>query len=467
MPVRLTPSHLAKIMTTNLFKKTWPLLLFFLGIILWPGLVQAHSGLVRSDPPDLCTSLQAPFPLPPQASCDTGVILPQAPTTVHLWFSEPVQVVRHSITVISPSGKSVAQGTIQNNGTDLSIAINAPELGIYQVRWQVISEDTHPVTGNFNFSVDHATPTTSRAQPALIGSVSLLGFVLQGLARLLHFTGYVLAFGSLIFWLVVLRPLPTALVVLSVEPPVADSTSEKLPPQVIRLIQLGIILLLLAEPLALFGQTSSLNSSQIFDLDLIGDSLSSSFGRLLAQRVGAAFLLWVLLGTVTEGSKHAPKVMLGLGVILALVDGQGSHAVSSGSLVVGLVANTIHIVAMAAWLGGLITLLAVWKLAALEKQHSHMVSRFGRLALIAVLWLAASGLVMAYLHLGQLADLWNTDYGKVLLLKLVALGIALLLATQAILRAGINRSHWWRFEAGTLTLVVFLAGLLITLPAPA
>ena len=61
-------------------------------------------------------------------------------------------------------------------------------------------------------------------------------------------------------------------------------------------------MLLVSEIPGLIGQMAGLGTGQFFAADLLTALLSSSYGLVLAQRVGAALLLWVLLGVVREGN---------------------------------------------------------------------------------------------------------------------------------------------------------------------
>jgi copper transport protein len=381
---------------------------------------------------------------------------------VHLWFSEPVQTVRHGLVVISPSGQQVEQGVIQIDQNELSIAVEATELGTYQVNWQVISEDTHPQSGYFVFSVGYTSQLSQVARSRQANVETPVGLILQVLGQWLHFIGYALAFGSLLLELSVIRP---------VLKQINATLNNELAQQTIwRLVSIGIGLLLVAEPVALLGQTGS------FDLDLAGDMLSSSFGRVLAQRLGAAVLLWVLLGIMRLGLLGANYVGLGLGVILALADGQASHAVSSGPLLLGLGLNTIHIAAMGVWVGGLSTLVALWNFpntplleikVAVADYHKRLVYRFGRLASLALLWLIASGLGMSYWHLAQFSDLLNNTYGKILLLKVIVLAFTLGYTSYVLLRSKVPSRHNWLLELSVLVGILSLAALLVSLPPPA
>lgn len=433
-------------------KKSWvvaaTLLILFCAWPTTPAL--AHASLIRSDPPDLCNEWQNSAT---DGNCASGSILTTSPTAVHLWFSEPVQTVRHGLIIISPSGQQVEQGNIQTENSEISIKLNAAETGTYQVIWQVISSDSHPVIGRFNFSVGHSSPVAQLENNAPTGNASSLGLFLQTLARWLHFLGYALAFGPALFNLAVLSSF--------------RQESEIVQGKLAKLVNWGIACLLLAEPLALLAQNSSLSVSQTFDLDLSGDVLSSSFGRVLGQQIGAAILLWVVLGLTRQKPLITNFIVIGVGVILALVDGQASHAVSSGPLLLGLIANTVHILAMGAWIGGLITLWLVWNTSSLSDKQAIILRRFGRLASVALLWLIASGLVMAYLHLAQFSDLWNSDYGKTLALKLLVLLVVLLFVSFSIFLRKKHSQRGWLLEIAALLVAVMLAGLLVSLPPPA
>lgn len=420
-----------------------------------PGRAFAHAELIRSLPSGQCDT-------PGASTCPGGSILDKPPTTVHLWFSEPIQTVRHGVTIIAPSGKPLETGPIKATEAEMEVEIAATEQGTYQVYWQVISGDTHPVRGRFLFSLGHTSPITedsnSLAGAGELGAVSGLGLALQTLSHWLHFLGYALAFGSLCFRRVVLYPAQ-----------LASPDQEKIEKRLWRLVNWGSLALLMAEPISLLGQTSSLRTGQVFDPDLAGDILSSSFGRVMAQRLAVVVLLWVLLAGVRQGSLTAERVALGLGLLLALADGQASHAVTSGPLLLGLAANTIHLAAMGVWVGGLAALVFNLDLIlASSRPNYNLIKRFGRLAGICLAWLVASGVLLAWLHLSLPLDLFTTAYGRTLSLKVVillgALGLAL---TGRYLSKQPAARRWWRLEFGFLSLALGLAGLLIALPPPA
>jgi copper transport protein len=412
-------------------------LLFLAGILgfMQPMPVYAHSLhaiLLRSDPPD-------------------GSILARSPTSVHLWFSEPVQLVGEPITVLNPTGASVERGAVHVRGVELWTTINAARAGTYLVSWQVISQDTDPTSGRFVFSV--GTPGGMWMSTASSG-VSPQGLLLQVTARLLHFSGYALAFGVLAFLQLVLRPLGLERV-------------ETIQKWLWRLISLGILALLCAEPVSLIAQIASLGNGAFFDAYIIGDLLASSFGRVLSQRLGAAVLLWVLVGIAKQGNGWAVPAALVLGLVLAFVDGEASHAISSNPVWLGLLSNAVHIAAMGIWVGGLVALLAMWRLKEVRSRRDELTGLFGRLAAASVAELVLSGAIMAWLHLTRPSDLFTTIYGWALTAKLLVI-LAALLVVLINWRGDKNkRPNWWVIEEIALMGVLVLAGLLVSVAPPA
>ncbi|HKV44636.1 MAG TPA: copper resistance protein CopC, partial [bacterium] len=305
-----------------------------------PGTL-AHATLVGSTPPDLCSPTAAPRPLPGDPRCATGVVLPDVPPAVRLTFNEPVELVGRGVRVLAPDGRRVARGPARTSGSVVTVPIDGAGAGTYLVVWRVIARDTHPSQGIFAFSVGRPSPPGGALSAGAAGAGSIAGLILQMAARALHLAGYALSFGVLAYRQAVLRPLGLA----------AEVDVDR---RIWRLVGIGVLALLVAEPLALVAQASSLGAGIGGPLDpgAIGDVLDSSFGRVLAQRLGAALLLWVLAGAVRTGRDRVAVASLVLGVALACVDGQAAHAAGARPAWLGLGLNTLHVAAMGAWVGG-------------------------------------------------------------------------------------------------------------------
>lgn len=329
-------------------------------------------------------------------------------------FSETVIPVGKAIEVYSPAGRQVA-GPVRVVGHTLTAPMNATEIGTYVVSWQALAADTHPSRGAFRFVVGQASsnPYSPLLSGGEIGTATPSGFALQALARWMHFLGLALTFGTIAYQVVTGRN-----------------------PRLRRLVIAGVALLIAAEPVALVAQLASLS----FDGDTAIAVLGSSFGRLLGLRLGVAFLVWALLAL------ESPWPVLGLGGVMALIDGATAHAFP-GLPGVGLLVDAIHVAAMAIWVGGL---------AAFLFAADRRFTPYSRGALAVAI---GSGLVLALAHLGSPAALVTTGYGRVLAVKGAVVATILVLFFLPL---------WTRVKVGVgaAALIVALAAVLVSLPPP-
>lgn len=102
-----------------------------------PILAQAHAILVKSQP-----------------GKDETVTV--APKQIDLWFNDPVRSEYKALAVIDSEGKRVDNHDVEQSLTDGSnIHATVQDLvpGTYTIRYRVVSQDTHIVTGKFQFTV--------------------------------------------------------------------------------------------------------------------------------------------------------------------------------------------------------------------------------------------------------------------------------------------------------------------------
>jgi copper transport protein len=419
--------------------------------LAFPTPALAHATAIRSDPAGACAAT------PVGASCESKTaVLDQPPTTVRVWFSEPVQPFGNGLIVTGPNGRRADRGPARLGGAVLGVDVDASTPGRYVVRWQVVGEDTHPSRGQFSFWVGPPTPGAAVDAEPTVSDVAPLGLALQALAHWLHVVGYALSFGVVAFQLIVARG--------------AGSAGE-LDRRLRRLIDAGIVALLVAELLALVGQTASVDPAEIVDPLSVSAAFDSSFGRAISLRLGAALLLWMLLGFTNAGSGRGGPLILTVGIGLAFVDSASAHALSVRPAWLGLVVGALHLSAAGVWFGGIVGLLEIWREPRLKESRSAIARRFGTVALSSVLVLAVTGALTGWWHVG-LADGGivvglASDYGRA-----VALKVAFTLGALAIvafpgrkLRPTIAR--WWTAELLALVAVVAVAGLIVSLRPPA
>jgi len=309
-------------------------------------------------------------------------------------------------------------------------------------RAQVISDTVQPGSNLFVCRVDGAGASADGSSSGT-RSVTPAGLLVLVVARWLHFVGYALGFGTISFGLWAAAAL---------------GTQPARMPGLWRLVHAGIVLLLCAEPLALLAQTIGVRGA-LFDPAVAGDVLASGFGLVWAQRIGAALLLWVIVGVVNDGTPRALWAVPALGLALAIVDG----AAGASPDVLAVAAATLHEAAMGAWIGSLTLLLALWSSLDPDRRAAAL-GRFRQLSGMAIGVLSITGAVLAGLHLTQPSKLFTTLYGATLMLKLLValIGIGLAAFGRRMYR------EIWRARAALVALFVFLgvAGLLVSLPSP-
>ena len=339
------------------------------------------------------------------------------PPGVELIFSEPVTPAGAGIKVFSPSGHQIASRAI-SRGNLLYALMSSAETGTFVVSWQVLAADTHPSRGAFRFSIGRpsANPYSSLLSGGQIGTATPSGFLLQAIARWVHFAGFALAFGVVGYQALTRRKT-----------------------RYTQLVGTGVLLLIAAEPLALLGQLASLS----FDGETALAVLASGFGRLLALRLAGALLAWVLLAI------ESPWPVLGVGVAVALVDGASAHSIP-GLPAVGQVLVATHIAAMGLWVGGVAAFIAV------PERGASAPRRFGQFAGLSFGVAGVSGLLLAVAHIGLPNALMTTPYGQVLVTKVLVIGVAV---SAVLLRRR-------RLEFGVLLAVVAAAAVLAALPPP-
>lgn len=157
---------------------------------------------------------------------------------------------------------------------------------------------------------------------------------------------------------------------------------------------------------------------------------ATRFGTLAATRLGLALALAPLVAygrlTIVQISLAAAFLML-----LALAGHAGATPGPAGDI--HRAADMAHLLAAGAWLGGLPAFILSLAAAGREGTKSWqdflvaMTRHFSILGVLCVAILPASGVVNSWYLLSGLSDLWTTDYGRIIALKigLFALMIAI------------------------------------------
>ncbi len=372
------------------------------------GPASAHAALTGSDPRD-------------------GAVVDTAPKEVTLSFSEAIAVGDDSIRVLDPSGKradtgaepkDLSEGSTVRYGVALHTGL--PD-GTYTVAWQAISADSHPISGAFTFSIG-APSDTSVALPSQEAGGGPVG-VVYDIARYAAYGGFVLLVGGSAFVLVCWRRGATAL-----------------PMQ--RLVVRGwltltaatLVMLLLRNP-----YTGSGKFADAFDLAGLQSVLDTKPGAALVSRLlllgAAALFIAVLFGTYARREDEREKkdltfgLAVGGGVVaagIAATWAMSEHASTGIQASIAMPVDVLHLLAVAAWLGGLASLLVA--LYRTPDIGSAAVRRFSAVAFGSVVVLAATGIYQSWRQVGSWSALTGTRYGQLLILKVALIAVLLAVA---------------------------------------
>jgi copper transport protein len=383
-----------------------------------PAVASAHAVLLRA----------APSP--------SGIVS-TPPTQVALTYSEAVEPRFAIVSVTNANGEQQTSGSPRRSPQNpdlLEVPLQQLAEGWYLVYWRVISVDGHPVRGAFTFAVG---PNPGPAPQFVIPSISETAAT-PGLltARWIVFLSMMFAVGLFVFRAIIARP---------VRQRVQGSSLHAV--TVAFAVALGVALI--ATPIYVLMATANFALRSVWDIGALVPLMRvSAFGRgfLELELVLALFAVAAAVLIVVERPEARQRPVAELlaltGALLAaasalIVPGITGHAgqTSPRGLSIGL--DWLHLVAGSIWIGGLIGLLAIWSGLGSERRLSGLaicVPRFSRVAFVSVMLLIASGVGASIIHLPTVSSLWQTSYGKALLVKIGLLGAAMMLAPINMLR---------------------------------
>ncbi|MFJ4552743.1 copper resistance CopC/CopD family protein [Streptomyces sp. NPDC088817] len=389
------------------FRALTLLLLAVAGVLLAGAApASAHAALTGSDP-------------------QQGVVVDKAPSQVSLTFSEQVAMNDDSLRVLDPKGNRVDTGKPANvSGTTYAVRLHSglPD-GTYTVAYQVVSADSHPVGGAYTFSIGAPSKTSAAVGAQTVGGGTV--GALYGVGRYVSYAGFIVLAGGAAF---VLACWQRGSGVRAVQ----------------RLVVSGWVALT-AATLALLllrgSYTTSGKIGDVFDLTLLGQVLQTKTGAALVSRLlllaAAALFVAVLFGEYQKRAADEKRDLtfgLAIGgtvvaVGLAASWAMAEHASTGLQPGIAMPVDVVHLLAVAAWLGGLAALLvALYRAPADTPIEPAAVRRFSRLAFGSVLALVATGTYQSWRQVGSWSALTDTRYGQLLLAKialvLLMVGIA-------------------------------------------
>ncbi|MBE3014042.1 copper resistance protein CopC/CopD [Microbispora sp. NEAU-D428] len=439
---------------------------------LFPGTAArpayAHAYLLESSPVD-------------------GQVLASPPAEVRLRFDEAVSLGRRSIQLLDPTGKELAidAAGYADGKIDTARATLPRDLaeGTYVVSWRVTSVDSHVVSGAFSFSVGHPSATAApveRDTDRVVPVVASVGRAVAYLGAALALGGglFVAALwpagrddrrGRRVVWSGLAALAAGTAVVLLVQGPYADGRpltavfdpsllgatlstrlGHALLARLVLVVVLGVVFLIAVgrPPLGAGPETTQTTDpettdSETTDPETTGPASAGpesagpdSAGPGSAGSESAGFEPADLEPAAAARRIALPAVAAAGAVALTLTWTLADHAQSGAQIWLAVPATSLHLLAMALWLGGLVAL-AVCVLAPAGKRGPALLSlepalpRFSRLALLCFAVIAVTGLYLSWRQVGTWGALGGTDFGRLLLGKLAAVLGVLALASGA------------------------------------
>lgn len=342
-----------------------------------------------------------------------GATTDRVPRTVTLLFDGPVTTERGSVEVYDPQGRRVDQGAPYEDAAAgpnaTSVKVRDAGRGTYTVSYSVLSEDGHVITGSF---VYHAVERSGSGEAVVPDDgPRLLGSGLATVGRWLALVGSFVAGGVLVSALFVTRGGPTA---DGGRAPwsggLVSARRLLVPAAAATLFGVGIALLGRAVELSGQGPWSAVGEVP----GIVGGSWT---GTVAGLRVLVALVLLVAVA----GPVLLQKVpwLAAVGILAALtLPSLGGHATTSAAPVLAVMVDAAHVLAAAAWVGGLAVLVLTWS----DEGPPAVADRaraYSRMALVAAPLAVVTGLARGWWITQSWQALTQTAGGKLLVAKVM------------------------------------------------
>lgn len=331
--------------------------------------------------------------------------------------------------------------------------------GAYTGTYRVISADTHIVYGGLVFNIGHAGAAPKFTVAGLIGKnksgeVTEVAF---DVVRGLNYLTLALMVGGLVFLCFAWIPGLTA---------VAGSeerwslASRVFASRLGRLFAVAIALGVVASVLGVLLQGASAAGLSLWaslKSSIVENTLESRFGKVWGLRA----IDWLLLGAVMPAaraiigrdaiprlragspdadtlepnarSRRVVLALLGIGALyLAITPALAGHASIESPVALFFPSDVLHVLAGSVWVGGIACLLIALPGATRRLEDGErsrlllaMLVRFSPIALGAVVVIAVTGVIQAYIDVRNFHGLLHTTYGALIIVKVVLLACLL------------------------------------------
>lgn len=392
-------------------------------------LVGAVVSLVTARPAGAHVDLATADPAP-------EATVAASPTHIRVVLNERASSLSR-LSLVGPGGERVELGPTKVTGRTLEATVDPLGPGTYRVRWASFSnEDGHLNSDSYRFRVGPGGLADTAGQDA-------------GLSTWLSVASRLLLLGGALLWAG-----SAALAILIRRRPGEETVGGLRPAFTRRLGPIGLA----AAGAAMVGETANgaaaaLNGFPIRSPDFL---FGTGTGRLLVARVAvllvaAASARWV----ASRAGLGWPQFVLAAGY-LTLLAFSGHARLAPGAPLSGPLLDVVHLVASATWLGGIVLLgLALRPGPEDDQDVAVLARRFSPVALTAAAALGVTGVFATEAQIPTASDLSGTLYGRLLVAKLVLVGVLVAMSAHvgfrlrpALLRAGRGTPQAARLAAG-------------------
>jgi copper transport protein len=341
----------------------------------------------------------------------SGQVLQSTPDAAIVRFDQRVQVGA-GVELHDGRGRRVDDGGARRIQGGKALRLPLPDLadGGYVLSWRVVSADGHPVSGGITFRVgDRASEVDQGVLQKVLNAERGNEGVRAAAAvdRTLLFLSLLVLVGGLVFLLALW---PEGWRVDVVRASVRSAA-------------------LIAAVTTYVGMT--LQGADVAGLDLghavlpssAWDTLDTAYGKAAALRLAllaVAAGLAALLGRGRALGRRWQLATLAVGAALLATVTFSGHARTGRWLAASAPLDLLHLGAAAVWIGGLVF---VCFLVLPRDEELPLVHRFSRIAWWSVVVLVTTGVVQAIRQTGGLDGIRSTDYGHLLVVKVVLVAI--------------------------------------------
>lgn len=362
--------------------------LFALGV-LFAAPALAHAELIGSRPAD-------------------GARLASPPHRVTLHFDEAVVIDQlAAVRVTDRDGRRVDTGDLYNpHGDEALVAVRLERgvgRGTFTVRYRLLSDDGHPVTGSLRFVVGAGPlgPATGAAQ----GTDPVVKDPLV-ISRWISYAGVALLTGA---WLL-----------LTIWPEGRGDRRAR------RLVITGwagavagaLLELALEGPYATGGGLEDVGSGAV-----LRGTLGTRYGHLHVARLAllAALAVALVLALRSTAVRWLAALSAGLLAAIAWTFAAVGHPATTSPVWLSECVDALHLLSVVVWLGGLAMLVGAVLPRRDLAELRHVLPRFSTVAMTAVAVLVAAGSYNAWRGIGSWSAVFTTTYGLIVVAKVVLL----------------------------------------------